>query len=75
MTLRALPKNIQNQVVKSGKTLDQFSLEALQDFIEICLEEYKPDKLQATSRDVGKNKDLLRQRYIFNKLFMIVFSL
>ena len=51
--LRALPRTFQVQVAKSAKTLDQFSVEELLDFLETCLEDSK--KPLKKGNDKGKN--------------------
>ena len=53
MTLRALPRTFQAQVAKSAKTLDQFSVEELLEFLETCLED--SDKPLKKGNAKGKN--------------------
>ena len=50
LILRALPHYCTLQVHKSGRTLDQFTLDSLREFLDVCLmEKRNPDK--------GKSKE------------------
>ena len=53
MMLCALRRTFQVQVIKSTKTLDQFSVEELLEFLETCLEDN--DKPLKKGNDKGKN--------------------
>ena len=39
ITLRTFPRSFQIQISKSGKSLDEYTLENLQEYLEVCLEE------------------------------------
>ena len=54
--LKALPRSYQLKVRTSAKTLDQFTLEELQDFLETCLDEAESKNAEkANSKKNNKN--------------------
>ena len=61
--LKALPRSYQLKVRTSAKTLDQFTLEELQDFLETCLDEAESKNAEKTN---NKNNNKNNKSYDSN---------
>ena len=50
IVLRALPRHCMSQVLKSGRSIDQFTMDSLRDFLEVVLSD------KARSEKNGRNQ-------------------
>merc|ERR1711884_689973 len=54
VTLRAFPRPYQVQVSKSGRTLEEYTLTTLQEFLEACMVDGEKDAPERANRDKNK---------------------
>ena len=54
VTLRAFPRLYQVQVSKSGRSLEEYTLTTLQEFLEVCMVDGEKDAQERTNSDKNK---------------------
>ena len=67
ITLRTFPRSFQIQISKSGKTLDEYTLKSLQEYLEACPEEGEKSTHERDNLNKNKHKNRNKKVHIIDK--------